>query len=344
MAILPSIPGLTVTIDVADKVAKEYNDPDVDSMQTDMQPEEFDLPVPHTHTARGNIPYIVKYIEAKPKALFAFHVTLSKRFPHRSHHVAYKVVTDGTKTSTKHITEKCRVERGGLSVLESYFSAKSARTPGGNHIIRRFCFAALDVVESDHFSAEEVKKQMARAKECGVLKVLLYHMEDSNGQYRPNGTSVYPESSAEARTAMAEKVFKGRAVDCVTSVVSEPSKGPTRHLVDIYHDRKRRPFAIFEFRYRSKDGLIKEGIISPPTVSDEVEEMSEGEVRRKLSELLEQNQRQSQQGQDVKPSRGVKREADRMEIDDWAPDPAFERRYRTRRLSHGRMEIDLTDD
>lgn len=35
------------------------------------------------------------------------------------------------------------------------------------------------------------------------------------------------------------------------------------------------------------EGLIKEGIIPRPTVSGDVEEMSETEVRRKLAELLE---------------------------------------------------------
>ncbi|KAK0732458.1 hypothetical protein B0T21DRAFT_196227 [Apiosordaria backusii] len=334
MAILPSVPGLTVTIEVTEKPTKEYDDPEAHSLQVEMQPEDFDLP---PNLPPNDIPYVVKYIEAKPGAFYRFKVTLLPRFSQKAHHVAYTVSNDGSRALPSHITKRYRVERHGLSVLEHTAASTVRKTRGGNFIRRYFCFAALNVVESDNFTTEEVKEQISKAKDCGVLKVELYHMEESGLEpWRWSCSDV-----SESNTTMAEKALKGKAIDCIAGSVSRPSKDPGMFYVDKYHDPKKRPFAIFEFRYRSKEGLIKEGIIPRPTISDEVEEMSESEVRRKLAELLEKQN--SGQGQDVKPAR-LKREADRMEVDDWAPNPAFETRYKTRRLSHGKMEIDLTDD
>lgn len=73
-------------------------------------------------------------------------------------------------------------------------------------------------VESDQFTADQVKKQTARAKETGVLKVHLYHMDVSEG-YKPQ---IISGSGTENETTvtMAEKALKGRAVDCVTRFVT----------------------------------------------------------------------------------------------------------------------------
>ncbi|KAK0669074.1 hypothetical protein QBC41DRAFT_112508 [Cercophora samala] len=330
MAILPSIPGLTVTVEVADRPAKEYDDPDADSMQIEMQREEFD------HHGTPDIPYIIKYIEAKPGAFYRYRVTLQfGRFPYVSDHVGFRVVNDGRCTGIAHITDMHRVEKLGLFLLERTVECTVGRSRGGNYINRLFCFSALDVVESDHFTTDQVKKQTAQAKETGVLKVQFYHMDRST--YAPK--SLVLDDGSEAKVTLAEKALKGKAVDCVASSVTRPAREPGLFPTDNFHDSKKRPFAIFEFRYRSREGLIKEGIVPRPTVSDEVEEMSETDVRRKLAELLEKQN----SGPDIKPAR-LKREADRMEVDDWAPDPTFETRYKTRRLSHGQMEIDLTDD
>ncbi|KAK4680664.1 hypothetical protein QC764_100150 [Podospora pseudoanserina] len=333
MAILPSIPGLTVTVEVADRPTKEYDDPDADSMQIEMQREEFD------HHATPDLPYVVKYIEAKPGAFYHYRVSIQpRRFHYVSDHVGFTVVNDGRETGMTHLTFNDRVEKLGLSLVERTVGSTVSRTRGGSYINRYFCFSALNVVESDQFTTDQVKKQTARAKETGVLKVHLYHMDVSEG-YKPQIISGSgPEN--ETTVTMAEKSLKGRAVDCVTSSVVRPrADHPGLYPTDNYHDPKKRPFAVFEFRYRSKEGLIKEGIIPRPTVSGDIKEMSETEVRRKLAELLEKQKF----GPDTKPAR-LKREADRMEVDDWAPDPAFETRYKTRRLSHGQMEIDLTED
>jgi len=72
------------------------------------------------------------------------------------------------------------------------------------------------------------------------------------------------------------------------STPRETPVGPI--LEDAYQDPRARPFAVFEFRYRTMDGLVKEGIVRTPTISDRVRNMSEQERVRALQELLEERE------------------------------------------------------
>lgn len=140
MAILPSIPGLTVTVEVADRPTKEYDDPDADSMQIEMQREEFD------HHATPDLPYVIKYIEAKPGAFYHYRVSIQpRRFHYVSDHVGFTVVNDGRETGMTHLTFNDRVEKLGLSLVERTVGSTVSRTRGGSYINRYFCFSALNV-------------------------------------------------------------------------------------------------------------------------------------------------------------------------------------------------------
>jgi hypothetical protein len=71
--------------------------------------------------------------------------------------------------------------------------------------------------------------------------------------------------------------------------------------------------------------------------------MTEEETRRRLIQVLEENQRSSagpgERGvEEVKDPRGIKREAEE------AAEAEFMERYKARRLEDGRVEVDLTDD
>ncbi|KAL1838549.1 hypothetical protein VTJ49DRAFT_2547 [Mycothermus thermophilus] len=113
-------------------------------------------------------------------------------------------------------------------------------------------------------------------------------------------------------------------------------------LVKNYVDPKNRPFAVFEFRYRSNKGLIRECIIPrAPTATDEVQGMSEDQLRQRLAQVLKENQRLAQEVAERKviesKSIGIKRE---VEVDE----DKFVAKYKARKLDNGRLEIDLTDD
>ncbi|RYP08726.1 hypothetical protein DL764_001746 [Monosporascus ibericus] len=70
-----------------------------------------------------------------------------------------------------------------------------------------------------------------------------------------------------------EKALKGRAVthkiDCAPGKPGIPSRP---RQVDAYQDPLKRPFAVFEFRYRSREGLIAESVIPRPTPMGDMDE------------------------------------------------------------------------
>lgn len=97
MAILDSIPGLSVWINVDGQPATEYNDPDDEAQGMDL--DGFDVPA-NSHSQR--VPYMIKYIEAKPGAPFSFCISKDNHFHRPSHHVAHQVTVDGQKYTRRH--------------------------------------------------------------------------------------------------------------------------------------------------------------------------------------------------------------------------------------------------
>ena len=124
------------------------------------------------------------------------------------------------------------------------------------------------------------------------------------------------------------------------------------------------------YRYGA-DGLIKERIITQPTVRQQVQAMSDKEARRLAQQLLEEREERKsrlisadlfcrlrnqltrlrmQAANLASPPprvkaenrRGVKREREEEEVA--MSDEAFLARYKGRRLASGIPQVDLTDD
>ncbi|KAK4182856.1 hypothetical protein QBC35DRAFT_456862 [Podospora australis] len=351
----------------AGETAKEYDDPDgAEGRNHGMNVDDFDLTPQQLQG--GSIPYIVKYIEAKPGTKFAYNVDVLPSFFNdlQADHIGYSVSNDGNISLPLHIPREsvrgklrnrwfgseyngflrydpnqARFHRAGSPlglpgvvplnrVLEKSTTPESSagrRPPevgvpgaasGEVWQETRFQFPAFDIVEPDAVSTEDLKGQMKAAKNYGVLKVFLFKLDKA--QVIPLDTSV-PAYTAAKTLTIAEKALKGKAVDFITRQLFGP-KAPT-----LWH---------VEFRYRSKQGLIKEGIVPRQTVSDEINGMSEAEVRQRLASLLE-GQRRSEQGQeDQKDMVRVKQEGPKMS------DAESTSRYHARKLANSRLEVDLT--
>lgn len=71
-------------------------------------------------------------------------------------------------------------------------------------------------METDAIPEEELQQQLALAKHCGVLKVALFHMKDSDREAKPFIPSRQPNEDQGAKT-LSEKALKGKAVDCRTT-------------------------------------------------------------------------------------------------------------------------------
>lgn len=101
-----------------------------------------------------------------------------------------------------------------------------------------------------YFCSVEQKKsnRASRAKHLGTLCVKVYHM---NFTCRIKNDSLSSKVYEEAE--VAEKHLKGRAItQTVRYTTPEPISLVPRDPEDVYHDPSKKPFAIFEFRYRSK--------------------------------------------------------------------------------------------
>ncbi|KAK3392737.1 hypothetical protein B0H63DRAFT_1035 [Podospora didyma] len=150
-------------------------------------------------------------------------------------------------------------------------------------------------------------------------------MKESTSYYAP------VESSNRNKTVekVAEKALKGKELNCLAGFTTVAVSGPARQPSPASNDAKKRPFAVFEFHYRTMDGLIKEGVIPRSTIDDRVQGMSEAEMRTRLAELLKAQEQQSAPNEaNVKDEtkRPVKRKPANMH------DGAFLQRFKGRRL------------
>ncbi|KAK4465156.1 hypothetical protein QBC42DRAFT_26312 [Cladorrhinum samala] len=358
MTLFPSIPGLEAVVVVGGVDAHEYEVPEDDENPLEsLNLADYDA----AYARHGNIPHVVRYIEAKPGVDFLYRVTIKPNFVWRSHHVGVQVRNDGVKGGLRRLFQHQTAQDG--SIVENIRSRTSGNSKEG-YMTLMFRFAPVSLVESDSVTPSQMQLQMKTAKQCGCLKVFLFRMQKGK-KFSVAGKSPAAQPPPQA-TQFSEKAFKGRAIDCVSSFIAKPLRtDPTTKYSKNYTDDQKHPFAVFEFRYRSKEGLMTEGIIPrPPQVDDfealperkpvkregaitiddagingsqtvpgrsaleQVNGMSDDEVRRKLAELLDQRN---------PGNRPMKRENP-------MDDAEFSARYKTRKLNNGRVEIDLTDD
>ncbi|KAK3938443.1 hypothetical protein QBC46DRAFT_410158 [Diplogelasinospora grovesii] len=325
MAILDEVPGIEVGIEVDGQTAQEYDQPIDD--------------VKYLGEA-GGFPRVTKYIEAKSGAPFAF---LVKKVPglfyQPSHQIGVEVSVDGRTDMQGWVETK-----GARSTWDLPWDCKrSAVWVGRSHsgyYSASLKFANLDrVLDSRQLLFRAVERAIRKSGEIGTIKVRLFYF---NQTVLSNRSVAYVTPPPEAQSVkVAEKAMKGRAVDCVVGFTPQGIRPRGSYHIS-YFDK--RPYAEFEFRYRSKEGLIQEGIIPRPPPADEVDEMSEAEVRRLAREYIELKRSRSVAPREEKPpvkgenSRGVKREAE-----DEA-NASFLARYKQRRLDDGTLMVDLTDD
>lgn len=102
--------------------------------------------------------------------------------------------------------------------------------------------------DSNNRTSESIKSQIETAKNFGVLRIYVYYMKSSKAR------RAYIETyKNDVVDTIDEKALKGRSVtQNVRLSKLVPTERPESSQKDLYYDRSRRHFAIFEFRYRSK--------------------------------------------------------------------------------------------
>ncbi|KAK8099841.1 hypothetical protein PG999_010215 [Apiospora kogelbergensis] len=257
MAILNEVPGLEVTVQMNGYNVREYTDPYADNHRR----------------SRGSCPKVVKYIESKTGANFAVCFLKDPEFKELSHHIAFRVHIDSVEAGFFHEPNGFTYREWGVKVDGGSWKAEHGVT------YYKFRFADFSVLPNDDFSLEEIEDHKKEASRIGTIKVSVYDMQEpmfveANGS---RGRRDNVEEALMRQDCFAEKAVKGDRALTHSVDFSNRKEKPTARFQNhdgivkrsVWADSKKRPFAEFEFRYRSMEGLIQEAIVSRTSSMDD---------------------------------------------------------------------------
>ncbi|KAI7909227.1 hypothetical protein M0657_011929 [Pyricularia oryzae] len=294
--ISPELKGIEVQVLVSGQPAIEYH---VEAADMESTKEELD--------PLGDKLHIVRYIEAKSGEPFAVRVVRTPDFVRKSHHIACDIHT--TKDNYAVFSE---TSRGGPleNTWDQVTSCHAVINSDGQLITQKWHFASLEVDTDDQdLSAEEMEKHLEQVKSLASITVKLYHMKKAGGGYFRSVVEFTRNPTKFPRKPSKARLWDSQQGTCYNNTIKENFPTRTRE-VRVYNDCRERPFAVFEFRYRTRENLYQEGILERPVESEDKKAIV----------------------------RGIKRETDNGGDLEERP----ERAYKERRLRGGRFEVDLT--
>ncbi|KAK9415661.1 hypothetical protein SUNI508_10320 [Seiridium unicorne] len=298
MTALPTVEGLSVDILVDGNPLVKH-----DSTIPEADEQQLKLLINSTHTLDfiavdvSNIKYVVKYIEASSNKRFAFRFGKEAGFRRGCHHLGVKWQVDGFETNIRHERIDSDDPDAPWTATSTGVGTGTAQTGFFNQF---FKFGDLKTVENDEYSAEDIALLTAQVRDFGVLRVFVYQMQASADV----STQTYFDAPNEVEDKVPEKALKGRALSHkVQYDVERRSAQPLPRPADVFTHPRRLPYAIFEFRYRSKgkrkenltlvsaimtdgaklEGLVQEGIIRRPPSLDN---MNQDEIRLRAPSLV----------------------------------------------------------
>ncbi|KAI1261388.1 hypothetical protein F5Y18DRAFT_203214 [Xylariaceae sp. FL1019] len=281
MAIIDSVPGVEVIVKINGKAVKEYDVPDYDRTLDRDEIPGLHQRLPRPGRLKGyekvNHGHIAKYIAVESGVEPQVVVTKAPDFKHHGHHIAAAVHFDQERLCPQHELAS-DVNEEWTSVTDSVL----VRGPDGRLQQRRFQFGDLSKVAAQTRTAREFEEDEARAADLGRIRVLVYHMKES----RPKDVSGYQYDVKEATDSIAEEAVKAKSTSHF--ITAAPSQDVSSDLEEDFEDEflhsQCRPFAVYDFYYRSEETLVKLWIVSKKQLEEE--------KRRDMTrdELLEQLQ------------------------------------------------------
>ncbi|KAM0493759.1 hypothetical protein ACHAP8_008981 [Fusarium lateritium] len=317
MAVLDEIPHITARVRVAGELATEYGVPD-----------DFEM-IDHARTANDTTPTKHCYIECKSGAEFAIEVTVSSGFniPMNNDAVWMDVYIDGEYRRSGRIIKRKSLEKKHVTATLSSALFSAAVGVG---LVKKFTFAPI--TKDDSASKSKVEEDALRAKDLGVIKIVIVTGTDLKQQYKASPCPTLTDQQQE----FAEKALKGKGISHTTTFAET---GPIVPIPDTCCVKNVVIAGNFFFHYQSHEALQHEMIIprtpslEPPVVAEDGEDvlsrLSESEIRRLAMERLRDNNIKQE-------SSGIKREADEH--------PATTRPWKVVKLDDGKEAVDLTDE
>ncbi|KAI1428550.1 hypothetical protein F5Y12DRAFT_790008 [Xylaria sp. FL1777] len=290
MAILESVPGVEVTVQIAGKDAIEYEADDEGKLSL----------------AKHACPTATKYIEAIDDAKFAVKLAASCEYgwDYQKHALVFKLYIDGNHICSKLIKDS---NQGEVTVsCKKAFCLQSRQWKSYN-----LKFSAITTIDKSH--QERLEQDLEVAKRLGHIMVTVHR------RIMLCRTGVQPKTPlVNKEFELVEKSMKGKFISHGTTFssakkIKTPKMRYTRAL-----PKEKRPIAVFHFLYRSKDALQKSLIIprSPPSPSlssssaQAFSKLPPGEIERLARERFEQMQRHEGLKNKAKP---VKRKLEKIE-------------------------------
>ncbi|KAH6651322.1 hypothetical protein F5144DRAFT_639165 [Chaetomium tenue] len=309
MAIITSLPGLSVTVEVEGEAAWEFRHPIRErDNSTRLEGENFDLPPNH----EGPLPHVVRYIEGVPGEAFEVVIVKEASFQGRSHHLGYKLYMDGKETGKDQ-----HYPGYPAGKWTSRISGFISGNPTSGYQEHRFRFKDLQLTTDtrgadENISDEDLRRQTLLVREYGRLIVEVYNMDESGWTDSFRTYDVTPELRDPK---FSEQALEGSSLDCVVIETSHPihPPQPEKYREWNHNDPANLPFAVFEFIYRTrhKQKVLRESVslwnLLPPwtrlqgqennqrfrhrsRTADEIEEssMAEDYVHREVGQLCSQ--------------------------------------------------------
>ncbi|KAK6840682.1 hypothetical protein PG995_015892 [Apiospora arundinis] len=315
MAIIEGLEGLEAWVEINGQRAQEYDKPDDDGDSNDLEVLVAATKVTNPVSLEvKDIPHVVKYIEAIPDSNFSIEFNKTEGFE-------VTAITLASRMATEWDNGCCSIATGSDNIGWT------------NHY---FKFGDVKHIEGGPVSEELLNKTMREAKSYGLIAVKVFHMSASAVEKEDY---CYEEGLRGLPQEIPEKATKGAAITTCTAFESAPGPKPDARNEDIFQDPSKRPCAVFEFRYRSKEGLYQEGILERP---DAVDLMAPDELRRLVRNWLNQeNKDRIKRDEDTKvqqESGGIA--LDRKRSASRAIEPA-RKRYKETVRDDGKTEIEL---
>ncbi|KAF7532308.1 hypothetical protein G7054_g8058 [Neopestalotiopsis clavispora] len=193
---------------------------------------------------RSNIAYKVKYVEAVLGQRFGFRFIKDSGFQRGCHHLGIKWQIDGNNSTIRH--ELFNPRQPDAPWFAECNSIQTGNDFGGFYS-HYFKFGKVQTV--DDIPSDEQVKHLAQS--FGTLRVFVYKMNQSNIQ---SSVRDFPTHST---FDVPEAALKGQDQPLSVHFDTERTSAPQlARPTDVYQDPQQLPCAVFEFRYRSREGTI----------------------------------------------------------------------------------------
>ncbi|EFQ92434.1 hypothetical protein PTT_10464 [Pyrenophora teres f. teres 0-1] len=275
MAITEAHPGIKVDIRVGGVPLVEYDDDDE-----------------QVQTSRDTL---TKYIEATTVAEFVVNLVITPPWPGTS--LLLSVYVDGQNICGQFRQQAIHYK--GQCHQSSIEGAKYGQ--GNEWFLQKFCFSELAI--DDSTASPITDKLMEDLKGMGTITIKVFrvkHIRGSNNGSLPMSTTTQEN--------VPEKALKGRTLSHQSSLRPAVICPPTTTAEFTYVDPLKKPFAVFNFKYRSRAAL-KSLLIIPRSPSPvPLEERDINSLTAEESRELIRRLRERDEAAPLVKREGVKRE------------------------------------